>query len=402
MLRKISLLIACVLGGLIANPQEVRRIYTRLTTDADVLNGAERIDQYLPMIKGKSVGIVANYTAMLGETHLVDTLLSLGVKIKKVYCPEHGFRGEGDAGENIKNSIDKKTKIPVVSLYGKKKKPSPEDLKGIDVVLFDIQDVGLRFYTYISTMTYVMEACAEQGIPMIVLDRPNPNGYFVDGPILEPKYKSFIGMHPVPMVHGMTIAEYAQMVNGEGWLANGVKVALTCIPVENYKHSDMYQLPIKPSPNLPNMAAVYLYTSLGFFEGTCISVGRGTDKPFQIIGHPQIADTSFSFIPESRPGAKDPPFKGQNCYGYDLSTFSVMFLKNMRKIYLFWVLEFYKNFEDKENFFNTNFNYLSGNSSLKKMIIDGKSEEEIRKTWIDGLNQFMNVRAKYLLYPDFE
>ena len=324
------------------------------------------------------------------------------MNIVKVFSPEHGFRGSADAGEKVKNYKDKKTGLPIVSLYGNNHKPSPENMAGVDIVIFDIQDVGVRFYTYISTMHYVMEACAENNIKFLVLDRPNPNGFYVAGPVREEEYKSFVGMHPVPLVHGMTMAEYAKMINGRGWLKNKVKCDLIHILCEGYDHSSFYELPIRPSPNLPNMKSVYLYPSLGLFEGTFISVGRGTDFPFQTLGHPDMEHANFKFKPKSTEGAKNPPFKGKECMGHDLRKFNDMILLNYKGLYLYWLTGAYKDSPDKENFFNHYFNTLAGNSSLRQQIIDGIDEDEIAKTWNNDLLEFKKIRRGYLLYPDFE
>ena len=370
--------------------------------DSKIVVGAERMDLYLFILKGKSIAIVANQTSMVGNLHLVDTLLSRGINIKKVFSPEHGFRGSADAGEKIKTYQDKKTGLPIVSLYGNHHKPTPEDLEGIDIVIFDIQDVGVRYYTYVSTMHYLMEACAENNVKFLILDRPNPNGHYVAGPTLEEDYKSFVGLHPVPLVHGMTIAEYARMINGQGWLKNKVQCDLIHIPCEGYSHSSLYQLPVKPSPNLPNMQSIYLYPSLGLFEGTFISVGRGTDHPFQTLGHPDMQNAKFKFKPKSTPGAKNPPFKGKVCYGHDLRNFSNMILKNYKGLYLYWLTGAYKDSPDKEHFFNNYFNSLAGNSTLKQQIIDEVSEVDIAKSWETDLLKYKRMRKTYLLYPDFE
>jgi uncharacterized protein YbbC (DUF1343 family) len=371
-------------------------------SDKEITVGAKRFDVYLPWVNGKNVAVVANHTSMVGKTHLVDTLLTKQVKIKKIFCPEHGFRGDGDAGESIKNEKDKKTGLPVISLYGDHKKPTAKDLEGIDVVIFDLQDVGVRFFTYISTMTYVMEACAEQKKTCIILDRPNPNGHYVDGPVLESKYKSFVGMHPVPIVHGMTVAEYARMVNGEGWLKNGVRCDLKYVSCEGYTHSDLYQLPVKPSPNLSTMAAVYLYPSVCLFEGTVISVGRGTDKPFEVIGHPKLKNGDYTFTPHSIPGAsKNPPYKDSLCQGHELTSFANNFIRSYRKIFLYWVQGCYADFPDKTKYFNSYFTLLAGTEELQKQIVAGKTEDEIRKSWEPGLAKFREIRTRYLIYPDY-
>lgn len=362
----------------------------------NVIVGAEQTNLYLPLLQNKKVGIVANHTSMINNVHLVDSLIKLKINIKKVFSPEHGFRGNADAGEKVKSNVDTKTKLPIISLYGKNKKPFPEQLKGLEVIIFDIQDVGARFYTYISTMHYVMEACAENNVQFVVLDRPNPNGNYVDGPILENEFKSFVGMHHVPIVHGMTVGEYAQMINNEGWLAKGVKCSLEVIAIKNYNHNTEYKLPIKPSPNLPNMQAIYLYPSLCLFEGTPISVGRGTDKPFQVIGHPQLK-SNFSFVPKPTQGAKEPLLKGETCYGLDLSAVEVK-----KKMDLSYLIRFYNDYPDKEHFFNNFFNTLAGNATLQEQIKQGKTEVEIKVTWQKGLNEFKAIRKKYLLYEDFE
>ncbi|WP_223265809.1 exo-beta-N-acetylmuramidase NamZ family protein [Vicingus serpentipes] len=368
----------------------------------DIIVAANLTDQYIPLLKDKKVGIVGNHTSLINQTHLVDSLLNLGIDVVKVFSPEHGFRGNADAGEKVNSNIDEKTKLPIVSLYGKNKKPSTEQLKGLNVVVFDIQDVGTRFYTYISTMSYVMEACAENNIKVIVLDRPNPNGHYIDGPILNPKFSSFIGMHQVPIVHGMTIGEYAQMANGEHWLANSVSCDLTVIKMENYDHNSTYTLPLKPSPNLPNMKSIYLYPFLCLFEGTPYSIGRGTEKPFQIIGHPNMDSVNFSFIPKSMEGAKNPKLKNEKCFGVDLSLIEEHELRNQKSIELKWLIEAYKNANDKDNFFSSSFNLLAGSDELQTQLKNGLTEKEIKASWQDGLAQFKETRKKYLLYKDFE
>lgn len=373
----------------------------KVLTDKEIVVGAKRMDKYLPLLQGKNVAVIANVTSQINSTHLVDTLLKLKVKIKKIFSPEHGFRGKADAGEKVGNQKDDKTGLPIVSLYGKHKKPTKEDLAGIDIVIYDMQDVGVRFYTYISTMTYCMEACAENNKQFIVLDRPNPNGFFIDGPVLDMKWKSFLGLHPVPLVYGMTCGEYAQMVNGEGWLAGGKKCSLTVVQLLNYDHTVSYQLPIKPSPNLPNMTAVYLYPSLGLFEGTVISVGRGTDSPFQVIGHPNLKDGRMNFTPKSTEGAKTPKYEGKICYGYDLKVFGEEVVRVSRQVYTYWIIGTYNSLKDP-NYFDENFNFHAGNDMLQKQIKEGKSEEEIRKSWQPDIAKFKPIRKKYLLYKDFE
>lgn len=364
--------------------------------------GCEQTEFYLSQLEGKKVGMVANHSTIIGHTHLVDSLISLGVNIVKIFSPEHGFRGQEDAGEYVENHNDPQTGLPIVSLYGTNKKPTHKDFEDIDVIVFDMQDVGVRIYTYISTMHYVMETCAETNIPLIILDRPNPNGFYVDGPILDLKYKSFVGMHPVPLVHGMTMGEYAQMINGEGWLPDGNRCNLNVVPCLNYTHDSLYVLPTRPSPNLPNQTAVYLYPSLGFFEGTVISVGRGTDYPFQIFGHPKLTEMEYRFTPVSTPGAsKNPPFQDQLCYGIDLRDYNAQYFVELREINLNWLIYSYQLFPEKNRFFNNYFNTLSGGPELRKSIERGDSKEAIKEGWKKGVSNFMEIREKYLLYPDF-
>lgn len=360
------------------------------------VSAAMQLEDYLPLIEGKRVGIVGNQTSIIGETHLVDTLLSLGVDVRKIYTPEHGFRGTADAGAKVNSSKDEKTGLPIVSLYGKNKKPTPEMLQGIDVILFDLQDVGVRFYTYISTMTYVMEAATESDIPVIVLDRPNPNGFYVDGPVLKPENKSFVGMHQVPVVYGMTIGEYAKMVNGEGWLKNGVRCDLTVIPINKYNRNAIYELPVKPSPNLPNWESVYLYPTLCFFEGSIVSVGRGTEKPFQIYGHPDMRG-SYTFTPKSTGGASKPLLEGQRCRGENLVEFAQDYLHNENELHIEWIIESYQQLKDK-GFFKDYFRLLSGDKQMQRDIENGKTADEIRASWKNELERFKAVRAKYLIY----
>jgi uncharacterized protein YbbC (DUF1343 family) len=362
--------------------------------------GAERMDQYLSQLQGKRVALVVNQTSVIGKTHLVDTLLQLGVDIKKVFAPEHGFRGNHSAGAIIKDGKDLKTSLDVVSLYGKNKKPSAEMLADVDVVLFDIQDVGVRFYTYISTMHYVMEACAELGKNVVVLDRPNPNGYYIDGPILEPEYKSFIGMHAIPIVHGLTVGELAQMINGEKWLKNEVICDLRIVSCLNYTHDSLYHLPVRPSPNLPNMNSVYLYPYLGLFEGTNVSIGRGTDFPFQVIGRPGSVG-AFSFTPRSIPGVSDnPKHLGKECVGETIPDFLSDDILSQNTLNLTWLILMYENnrAEDGE-YFKDFFYKLAGNKELRIKIEAGMSDADIRKTWQPGLDKYKVKRKKYLLYP---
>ena len=360
------------------------------------VSAAMQLEDYLPLLDSKRVGVVGNQTSIVGTTHLVDTLLSLGVNVRKIYTPEHGFRGNADAGAKVNSSKDEKTGLPIVSLYGKNKKPTPEMLQGIDIILFDLQDVGVRFYTYISTMSYVMEAAAENDIPVIVLDRPNPNGFYVDGPVLKAENKSFVGMHQVPVVYGMTIGEYAKMVNGEGWLKNGVTCELTVIPIQDYNRNAIYELPVKPSPNLPNWESVYLYPTLCFFEGSIVSLGRGTETPFQVYGHPDMRG-SYTFTPKSTSGASKPLLEGQRCRGENLVEYAHDYAHNANELHLEWIIEAYQQLKDKA-FFIDYFRLLAGDKQLRRDIENGKSADEIRASWEDGLETFKAVRAKYLMY----
>lgn len=358
---------------------------------------------------GGGVAVVGNQSSLVGKTHLVDTLLACGINVTKIFCPEHGFRGKAEAGARVDNEVDSKTGLPIVSLYGKNKKPTPEQMTDIDCVIFDLQDVGCRFYTYISTLHYVMEACAERGIPCIVLDRPNPNCHYVDGPVLEPKYKSFIGMHPVPIVYGLTIGEYAQMINGERWLKDSVQCDLTVVPMENYRRDSSYALPVAPSPNLQTLHSIQLYPSLCLFEGTNISVGRGTEHPFELIGAPQYKTTYMesqngeepgrptAFTPKPIKGvSENPPYKGQPCSGLDLRKVEVRACFDLT--YLLWMY----NHTPQESFFKqtNSFEKLAGTDQLRKQIKAGKSEAEIRASWEPALSQYKEIRKKYLLYPD--
>ena len=357
--------------------------------------GAEQLDLILPQLAGKRVALLVNHTAMLGKTHLADTLLARGADIKKIFSPEHGFRGNADAGEMITHGTDPVSGLPIVSLYGNSKKPTAAQLSDVDMVIFDIQDVGLRFFTYISSLHYMMEACAENNKLLMILDRPNPNGSYVDGPVLEPSFQSFVGMHPIPVVHGMTLGEMAQMINGEGWLEGGVKCALKVISMKNYSREIPYNLPVKPSPNLPTQNAILWYPSICLFEGTVVSVGRGTAWPFEVIGNPQLKDYPFQFTPVSIAGmSKNPPHLNQVCYGLDLRT-----VTPQPGITLSYLIEFYANYPHKEEFFTPYFNTLAGTDKLKEQIISGLSEKEIKNTWQRDLNAFKAKRKKYLLYP---
>jgi len=440
---KTTAFLTFLLAGLLTTgfAQDSRQKTTQVTTTntqsgaKPILPGAYQTKEYVPLLKGKRVGIFANNTSTVGKTHLVDTLQKLGVTITKIFGPEHGFRGTAIAGEKVENSIDKQTGVPVISLYGKKRKPSQEDLADVDVLVFDIQDVGVRFYTYISSLQDFMESAVEHNKPLIILDRPNPNGFYVDGPVLDTTYKSFIGMQPVPIVYGMTIGEYANFLFGQGLLnkdimassmmgtvknkldtnkAAGNGLNMTVIKCSNYTHKSKYILPEKPSPNIPNMGSVYWYPSTCLFEGTALNEGRGTDNPFQVFGHPSLPKTLYSYTPVANAGATDPKLKGQVCYGWNLSAPTEQILQQVNhQIQLKYLLEAYKLFPDKDSFFikpqktdvkpaNIFFNKLAGNSELMQQIVDGKSEKEIRASWETKLATFKKIRKKYLLYPDFD
>ena len=374
-------------------------IYSQIRT------GSERTEFYLYKLENKRVAICGNQTSRIGKTHLVDTLYRLKVNIVKVFAPEHGFRGEAEAGALIKSGRDPITNLPVVSLYGNNKKPTPEQMEGIDIIIFDIQDVGCRFYTYISTLHYIMEAAAEQNVKVLILDRPNPNGYFVDGPVLEEKFKSFVGMHSIPVVHGLTIGEYSLMINGEGWLSNKQKCDIDVIKMDGYDHNMRYSLPFYPSPNLKTDESIYLYPSLCLFEGTEISLGRGTEKPFQIYGHPQLLEGDYYFTPIPIKGvSENPPQNGKKCRGYDLTEYAQSHLNTTNAFDIKYLLQAYQNFPNKDQFFlkNNFFDKLAGNSTLRWQIINGRTEKEIRDSWQKGLIEFKKIRKQYLLYPDFE
>ena len=364
----------------------------------EIITGANQVPEVLSVLKNKKVAIVGNQTSVVKNQenyiHLVDTLLSHQIAIEKVFAPEHGFRGKADAGEVVKNGIDTKTGIPIISLYGKNKKPSAQVLEGLDIVVFDIQDVGARFYTYISSLHYVMEACAENNLTLLVLDRPNPNGNYVDGPVLEPEFKSFVGMHPIPIVHGMTIAEYAQMINGEKWLKNGVQCTLQIVKMKHYNHQKSYSLPIKPSPNLPNDQAINLYPSLCLFEGTNFSVGRGTHFQFQVYGAPSYASAEFAFTPQPNEGAKYPKHENKLCYGKDLRK-----LEKLQQLDFSFLIDAYQNTTDKEHFFNNFFVKLAGTQKLQAQIENGLPFSEIKKSWQPQLDAFKEIRKSYLIYP---
>lgn len=364
------------------------------------LPGAYRFSEYLPLLQNKKVGVLVNQTSEVNGVLLPDTLLKLGVEVVRIFSPEHGFRGNADAGAQIKDGIDAQTNLPVISLYGQNKKPTTAQMQGIDVMIYDIQDVGARFYTYISTLEYMMDACAEAKIPLIVLDRPDPLGWIVDGPVLDTAFRSFVGRQPIPVVYGMTPGEYARMLIGEGWL-NSRAPQLQVITCKNYRHDSRYRLPVMPSPNLKNMAAIYLYPSLCLFEGTAISVGRGTPYPFQQYGHPDLSMLPDSFQPKSMPGATQPKLEGQICHARMLAqndSEALSIINNQMQIK--WLLEAHKFFPDKSHFFNNFFNTLAGGKQLQQQIIAGKTEAEIRESWQPQLQTFKKIRAQYLLYPD--
>ncbi|UUC46864.1 exo-beta-N-acetylmuramidase NamZ family protein [Flavobacterium cerinum] len=370
-----------------------------------ILCGADNFEKYQSLLANKRIGVVTNPTSIVNydgnnkklknPVHLVDFMLSNKLDVVKIYAPEHGFRGTADAGELIKDGKDSKTGLPIISLYGNNKKPKPDQLKQIDIMVFDLQDVGARFYTYISSLHYIMEACAEENIPLLILDRPNPNGSIVDGPVLEKEFTSFVGMHPIPVLHGMTIGEYARMINGEKWLKNGVQCALEIIPCSNYKRSMSYSLPVKPSPNLPNDQSINLYASLCLFEGTNVSMGRGTEKQFQIYGSPFLPKSDFSFTPGPNLGAKDPVYNGKLCYGEDLSD-----APKVNRLELKWLIKAQQETSDKKVFFNSFFSKLAGTQKLQQQIESGMKESDIRKSWEKGLNAFKKMRSPYLIYEN--
>ena len=361
----------------------------------NIIVGAEKDNFYIDLLIDKNIGVVVNHTSISHDQHLVDFLISKGVNVTKIFTPEHGYRGTADAGAHIDNSLDEKTGIPIISLYGENRKPKPDQMTGIDIVVFDIQDVGVRFYTYISTLHYVMEACAENNVKLLILDRPNPNGDYVDGPVLRKGFHSFVGMHKIPVVHGLTIGELAKMINGEYWLKDSLQCKMVIVRVGNYHHQYPYSLPRKPSPNLPNDLAVRLYPSLCFFEGTMMSVGRGTDLPFQTVGYPDPSFGEFMFIPKNKPGANSPKHNGMVCYGKDYRE-----LQSAPEFTISEIIEFYNKSGRNKDFFTDYFNKLAGNDELRKQIEAGLTEDEIRISWMEELNNYKKLRRKYLLYPD--
>lgn len=425
-LQKTKLTTLLILGSVVLQAQPVN------ITSPDIRTGAEQMETYLPLFKGKRIGLFANQTTVVGPdlVHLADTLKKRGVRLVKIFSPEHGFRGLADAGEKVGNTVDSATGIPIISLYGSKRAPTKEDMQDVDIMVFDVQDVGLRYYTYISSLEAYMNACFENSKPLLLLDRPNPNGFYIDGPILEKPFKSFVGMQPIPIVHGLTIGEYAQMLMGEKWLsekanayvaemqktfkASGGSFYFKIISCSGYTHKDYYKIPVRPSPNLPDIQSVLLYSSTCFFEGTNLSLGRGTPTPFQMYGHPSLPDTLFSFTPVSMFGSKTPPLQNQLCYGVDLRSVPIDITdKKWQQIQLEYILHAYRIFPNKDSFFlrpsKSNpqwqdyfFNKLAGNYTLMWQIMNGKTEAEIRKSWQPGLATYRIMRKKYLLYPDFE
>jgi uncharacterized protein YbbC (DUF1343 family) len=376
-------------------------ILLSMKSNSQVIVGGGRPDQYLKMLKGKKVGVVANSASLVNGVNTVDTLLAMKVKVRKIFSPEHGFRVSQEAGATISDTTDARTGIPVISLYGKKKMPDAHDLEGIDIVVFDIQDVGVRFYTYISTLALVMQACAENEVPLVIFDRPNPNAFYIDGPVLQREDSSFVGMFPIPVVYGMTIGEYGQMVAGEGWLRNGVSCKLTVIPAGNYTHSTFYELPANPSPNITSMNAAWLYPSVCLFEGTVISVARGTCFPFEAFGHPDLRGFTFSFVPEEIPGmSTDPPYLGKTCWGLDLRTFYTEKPKLKGRINLAWLMMTFRDMRGNPDFFTGYFDKLAGNHELRKQIMNEMPEQAIRASWQEGLEKFRKIRSKYLIYPE--
>lgn len=382
-----------------SNLQAQSKSFKNIPDAEESIVGASRLELYLSDLQNKNVGVVANQTSIFNNTHLIDTLLSEGITIKKIFTPEHGFRGTADEGAAVNNSIDEKTQLPIISLYGSNKKPNFQQLEDIDILLFDLQDVGTRFYTYISTMTYIMEAAAENDIPVIVLDRPNPNGFYIDGPVLKKENQSFVGLHQVPIVYGLTIGEYALMVNGEYWLSDSLQCDLKVVPLGNYNRKSIYKLTVKPSPNLPNWESVYLYPSLCFFEGTIVSVGRGTGTPFQVYGHPDMND-EYIFTPKQAEGRNKPLLCDKECHGEFLLDYAHNYKKNENEINLSWLIKAYNQLKDNEKFFNNFFIKLAGTDELRKQIELGLSEDEIRASWKEDLDNYKKIRAKYLLYKD--
>lgn len=373
---------------------------TNVAISQSVIPGAERTDEYFNQLKKKRIAVVANQTSIVGNRHLIDTLLSAKIRVKKVFAPEHGFRGQAANGEKVHSGIDPITKLPIVSLYGKHVKPTKKDLKGIDMVVFDIQDVGVRFYTYLTTLHYVMQACAENGKPLLILDRPNPNGHYTDGPVLKPGFESMVGMHPIPIVHGMTLGELGQMINGEGWLGLRDTCRLSVVPCKNWDHNTAYTLPVPPSPNLPTQESILLYPTLGLMEGTVMSMGRGTDKPFECFGAPWLKEGHFVFVPGNIPGkAVNPPFLGDTCRGFLLTDFARNYISGSRQLYIEWYEMLLNTCPDRQKFFNSFFDKLAGSTELRTALMAGMPIKKIRESWKNELFQFEYKRNRYLLYP---
>jgi uncharacterized protein YbbC (DUF1343 family) len=373
----------------------------RSVQSEQIKTGCEQTTLYLSLLKGKSVALVANNTSRIGKSHLADSLINSGINLVRIFSPEHGFRGDADAGAALGNITDDRTGVPVISLYGSKTKPTPDDLKGIDIMVYDIQDVGVRFYTYISTLQYVMEACAASNIPVLILDRPDPLGFYIDGPVLDTVYKSFVGLIPIPVVYGMTVGELARMINGEGWLSDNLKCDLKVIPCSNYDHNTCYNLPVNPSPNLNSMEAVYLYPSVCFFEGTIMSLGRGTAFPFRVVGHPDYPMKSFSFTPLANTANQSPKYMNKTCYGINLQPMDIVSLRQMHELNLQWLIDLYKTMDRGDAFFTDYINKLAGTGELRKQILAGYTEDQIRQSWQDDLEKFRVLRKKYLMYKDF-
>jgi uncharacterized protein YbbC (DUF1343 family) len=372
-------------------------IFSQCSSPQELKVGADRMEEYLPLLEGKRVALVVNQTSRIGETHLVDTLMARGINIVKAMSPEHGFRGEAPDGEHIPDGKDSRTGVPIISLYGKTKKPSAEQLADVDILLFDIQDVGVRFYTFISTMHLIMEAGAENDIKVIVLDRPNPNGMYVDGPVRDESISSMVAMHPIPLVHGLTVGELANMINREGWLANKMLSDLTVIPMQGWDHNQTYSLPVRPSPNLPNNNSIALYPSLGLFEGTVVSIGRGTDHPFEMLGHPKYSKGTYTFTPMPNAGSKYPPLEGKESHGYFFGN-----EKAKHELTLKYLLDYHEDLKDDTTFFRSYIRLLSGSDDFQEQVESGMSEAEIKATWQPRLNEYKAMRKKYLLYPDFD
>jgi uncharacterized protein YbbC (DUF1343 family) len=405
MKAKIFILVSLIVTGTYCNPSKKS---AATTEHPAITTGADQTPLYLPYLQGKRIGILANQTTIIGKTHLVDSLKSLGIEVVKVFGPEHGFRGNASAGVHVKDEVDSATGIPVVSLYGPKRKPTKEDLSNIDLMIFDVQDVGCRFYTYINVLADIMESCAENNKELLILDRPNPNGYFVDGPVMDMKLRSGIGRFPIPITHGMTIGEFAKMINGEGWLPNKLQCNIKVIPVANYNHDMYYTLPVKPSPNLNTQQSIMLYPSTCIFEGTIINYGRGTYFPFTVLGNPLLKDKySFSFTPVSIKGMSETPlFMNEVCYGLDLRNYDIGILRREKKINIQWLKELYDAYPHKEKFFDYkqsreigNVDFRTGDSNFKEQIKNGVPEAEIRKSWEPALSAYKKMREKYLLYP---